>query len=172
MTSGEQARQVGYHERVEGTWDIPSRAPLATVNDQAGLARRSRRRRVFVGAVIAALSIGALIKTVWPEREALGSTEVGPWDIRINSGGARSVVVLAYGREAGLHLVRVPSSQGSSPSGLLSAKVGPSALYLISLGRAPLEVSASAPSGQTRWKARGRVVKAFMDNRGTGVRTW
>jgi hypothetical protein len=175
MTSDEQTRPIDYRESAESTWDIPSRAPLVTVSDhQAGLAKRSRRRRVLGGLLVAALAIGALVKTVWPVTGALGSTEVGPWDVRINSGGARSVVVLAYGREAGLHLFRVPAASRQTPtSGLLSAKVGPSPLYLISLGRAPLEVSAVAPApDHVSWKARGRVIQAFKDNRGTGVRTW
>jgi hypothetical protein len=174
MTSGEQARPIGYHERVESTWEIPSRAPLATVNDQQqSLATRSRRRKIVGAVLVAALCVGALAKTLWPVAGALGSTEVGPWDVRINSGGARSVVVLAYGREAGLHLIRVPAASQQTPaSGLLSAKIGPSPLYLISLGRAPLDVSAIAPGSSQSWTARGRVIQAFKDSRGTGVRTW
>ena len=173
MTSGEQARALGYHEPVEGAWDIPSAAPLATVGDRkASLAKRSSRRKVITRVAAVGLLLVAL-KVLWPVAGTLGTTEVGPWDVRINSDGTRSVVVIAYGREAGLHLMRVPAaSEGLSAAALLSARVGDRPLYMISLGRAPLEVSAVAPNARQSWKARGRVIQAFKDDRGTGVRAW
>ena len=173
MTSGEQARPPGYREPVEDGWDIPSAAPLATVGDrQTSLVKRSRRRVVLTSVAVVGLLLGAL-KVLWPVAGTLGATEVGPWDVRINSGSTRSVVVVAYGREAGLHLMRVPASSGRvSSSAMLSARIGESPLYMISLGRAPLEVSSIAPNPVQSWKARGRVIKAFKDDRGTGVRAW
>jgi len=171
MTSGEQSRPIGYHEPVEGTWDLPSQAPLIRVADQrAGLTKVSRRRKVLTRVAIAGMMLGVLAKVLWPVVGRLGTTEVGPWDVRINSGGSRSAVVLAYGRDAGLHLMRVPAS--SQISSQLSAKIGHRPLYLISLSRAPLEVSAIAPTSDQSWTARGRVIQAFKDKRGTGVRTW
>jgi hypothetical protein len=135
---------------------------------------QSRRRKVLGGGLAVALVLGAVVKTLWPVAGTLGSTEVGPWDVRVSSGSAHSAVVLAYGKEAGLHVIRVPASSERTPtSALLSARIGPSPLYLISLGRSPLEVNAIAPtSDHLAWKARGRFIKAFRDHRGTGVRTW
>ena len=137
------------------------------------MTKRSRRRSVMRRIAGAGLVLAVLAKVLWPAAGTLGTTEIGPWDVRINSGGTRSVLVLAYGREAGLHLMRVPAtSQTSGVSALLSAKVGESPLYLIALGRTPLEVSAVAPKAEQSWKARGRVIQAFKDARGAGVRTW
>jgi hypothetical protein len=174
MTSGEQARPIGYHEPVEGAWDDPSPAPLIPVQEQQSvLTRLSRRRTVLRRIAGAALVLAVFAKVLWPVAGTLGTTDIGPWDVRITSGGRGSVVVLAYGREAGVHLMRVPAaSQTSEVSARLSAQIGESPLYLISLGRTPLEVSAIAPKADASWKARGRIIQAFKDARGTGVRTW
>jgi hypothetical protein len=119
------------------------------------------------------LAVSCLAWFLWPMAGTLGTTEVGPWDMKMTSGGSQSVVALVYGKEAGLHLLRVPSSKGTAPA-LLSSRVGNSPLYMISLGRAPLAVEAVAPPGLPikKWSARGRVIQAFKDERGTGVRAW
>jgi hypothetical protein len=161
-----------FEEYRERPWDIPGEAPVVVRSDASFPVRVVRRKaRVLVAA--GALAVSCLAWFLWPMAGTLGTTEVGPWDMKMTSGGSQSVVALVYGKEAGLHLLRVPSSKGTAPA-LLSSRVGNSPLYMISLGRAPLAVEAVAPPGLPikKWSARGRVIQAFKDERGTGVRAW
>ena len=124
---------------------------------------------------ITALVLGLLGKALWPSGDAFGSSEDRPWDVRVSSAGSSSVVALAYGRSAGLHLLRVPSvSANSAQAALLSASVGDSPLYIISLGRASIEVRAIAPENQRpmAFTAYGRVVQVVKEHREIGVRVW
>lgn len=175
MNPDAEDRPTAYRERPEDRWELPSRGPVATRAESTPVAAaRLRRRRVLGGAAVTALVVGMLAKILWPAEGALGSTEVGPWDVTMTSGGARSVVALVYGKDAGLHVIRVPASSKASGSALLSAKLGEAPLYVVSLGRAPLDVRAIAPAAaqSMSWTARGRFIQAFKDRRGTGVRAW
>lgn len=174
MYDADQTSYSTDRDRSETFWEIPTGANvLAQTASTRAVPQRNLRRRRAAGIVVAALVLGLLVTALWPAADSLGTTEVGPWNVSVRSGGSRSVMVLAYGKEAGLHLIRVPASDGKSGSRVLTARLGEAPLYLVSLGRAPLEVSAMAPPGKRQsWNARGRVVQAFKDERGTGVRTW
>jgi len=175
MNPDAEDRPTKYRERPEGRWEVPSSGPVVARADfTLGVAERSRRRRLLGSVAGMVLLLGLLAKIVWPVAGASGSPEFGPWDVRMTSGGARSVVALVYGKEAGLHLIRVPASANGSQPALLSAKLGEAPLYVVSLGRAPLEVTAIAPAADQSisWAARGRFIQSFIDSRGTGVRTW
>ena len=170
MTEPLGQRSSTFREDTGRQWDIPVDAPLVARSAAAPVPTRRKRRRLFLAA--AALVAGALSWAVWQVNGTLGTTEVGPWNMKMTSASKRPMLALVYGKEAGFHLVKVPGATTGSPT-ILPARLGQS-LYVVSLGRSPLEVSAVAPANHQpmSWTARGRVIKAYRNEIGTGVRAW
>jgi len=96
---------------------------------------------------------------------------VPAWDLKVSSGGARSVVAFVHGKEAGLQLVSIPPQESSRT---IPARLGQAPVLLVSLGWSGLVARGEAPPGERpmSWSASGRVVQAYSNSRGTGVRVW
>lgn len=171
MDRRNEERSSAFREKADDQWELPVDAPLV-VQSEAGLSVPRRRRRKWVLAAAALIATGLAV-VVGAAIGSLGTTDVGHWDMQMTSTSKRSMVALVYGKEAGLHLLRVPGTSGGATPTRLPAKLG-EAVYVVSLGRSPIEVSAVAPANHRpmSWSARGRVIKAFKDERGTGVRAW
>lgn len=96
------------------------------------------------------------------------------WDIEIASAGAHPVTAIVYGREAGLHIVRVPAASAPADERRrVAARLGAGDVYLVSLGRDPLAVETAAPAGAPpmRLGARSRFVKLSQHGGRTSVQT-
>jgi hypothetical protein len=169
--SGE--REAAYAERdvaAGAAWPGVGR-PLAVLPDEPPPAPRRPwgLRAALLAAAIAAWTLAG------DGGEATGTPLSGaaPWQIELATAGTRPTPVLVFGRAAGIHLVRVRPA-GSARRTALPAPVADGAVWMISLGRAPLDVRGrGGPDSPLRgFTARGRVIKAFESPSGSGVRTW
>ena len=162
--------QTAYRSRPDADWDVSTGALERVSAAPPPVASRKRRRRLV------ALALGASLIGL----AGLASLFTGPpnempvapaWDIKVSSGGTRSVVALVYGKEAGLQLVRIPP-RGSSRS--IPARLGEAPVFMVSLGWSGIVATGKAPAGEgpMSWSAKGRVVQAFSNRQGTGVRVW
>lgn len=148
---------------------LPARLPLAP------RPRRRGRRAWGLAAAAVALSVAA-----WrampasapdvPDAAGAGPAGAPRWNLQLASGGGSPPWVLVFGRQAGFHLMRVPVG---GPRAMLPADVVDRKVWMVSLGRAPLDVrgDAGGAGGLRSFGARARVVTVFQDGSGTGVRT-
>ena len=170
MNESRRQFDTKYRSRPDAQWEPAAETALERVSTPPPpKASRKRRRRVaalVLGASL--LAITALVTLLSPPN----MMPVAPaWDIKVSSGGTRSVVAFVYGKEAGLQLVRIPP-KGSSR--LIPARLGEAPVYMVSLGLSGLVASGEAPPGERPvfWSAGGRVIQAFSNKQGTGVRVW
>jgi hypothetical protein len=171
MNESRDEFEMTYRTRADAQWGAPAEAALERVSAAPSpKASRKRRRRVV------ALALGATLIGL----TGLVSLFTGPpnlmpiapaWEIKVSSGGTRSVVAFVYGKEAGLQLVRIPA-KGSSRS--IPARLGEAPVFIVSLGWSEIVATGEAPPAQRpmSWSAEGRVVQAFSNKQGTGVRVW
>ena len=147
------------------------------VERQSG--RSPVRRHPFLrAAAYTAVSVAAVIVTLSAIATLLSAPLSGPeasspsWSVELSSAGHRPVTVLAYGREAGIHLLRVPPASSPDQRRVVSARLAAGELHLLSLGLSSLRVRTSAPpgSGLIELGAEGRTVTIFQSQAGTGVR--
>jgi hypothetical protein len=94
------------------------------------------------------------------------------WNLRFSSGGSGSTRALVYGRNSGLHIIRVSSADPYRLASLPPA-LADHELWIVSLGRSTLQLRGDAgdPTAMS-FGANGHVIKAYRDSRGTGVRVW
>jgi hypothetical protein len=160
-----------YRSRPNEHWEPRSEAALERVED-AQVPERSRKRRKRILALVLGTSVLAFTALA---RLASSTHDVMPvvpvWDLQVSSAGTRSVVAFVYGKEAGFQLVRIPP-KGSSRT--IPARLGEAPVFLVSLGWSGLVARGQAPPGvrPMSWSANGRVVQAYANSRGTGVRVW
>jgi hypothetical protein len=136
-------------------------------------ATRGARWRIVLGA--AAILYCAF--TLWARADAARTPNPtgASWTVDISSAGKDPVTALAFGPEAGLHLVQVPSENATlDERRRFSARIGAGKVYLMSLGWSELDVHTASPPGVPRmafW-AQSRFVQIFPVGSGVGIRTW
>jgi hypothetical protein len=171
MTERPEQFDTTYRNAPDVHWDARTEAALERVSAPLPpKGSRKRRRRILALALGASLIALAALVTRFSAPPSV--MPVAPaWDIKVSSGGTRSVVAFVYGKEAGLQLVRIPP-KGSSRT--IPARLGEAPVFMVSLGWSDIVASGEAPPGQSpiSWSASGRVVQAFSNDRGTGVRVW
>lgn len=171
MNESHDEFETTYRSRADADWDPPTEAALERVAAAPSPKASRKRRRRFVALALGATLIGLA---------GLASLFTGPpnvrpiapaWEIKVSSGGTGSVVAFVYGKEAGLQLVRIPP-KGSSRS--IPARLGDAPVFMVSLGWSGIVATGKAPPGERpmSWAAEGRVVQAFSNRQGTGVRVW
>ena len=171
MTDNPETFETTYGTRPEVHWEPPIGAALKQVTSIPRPKTYSRRRRRMIGLALGAsvVALGALA-ALWPTpSDAIPVARA--WDIKVSSGGTHSVVAFVYGKEAGLQLVRIPPKGASR---LIPARLGEAPVLMVSLGWSEIVATGDAPPGERpmSWSASGRVVQAYSNNRGTGVRVW
>ena len=167
-----------------GTW-IGGRAASAHSSPPAfaQIATRPRPfpppvgRRTLRGVALTIVALVSCLVVLWPSSVPLASTpEQQTWTIDVMSNGAHPVRALAYGREAGLHIITVPPKD--APIGdrrSVPARLGQGDVYLLSLGWSNLAVATSAPEGlrggPIELTASARMLRFYRNATGTFVRT-
>lgn len=164
-----RARSVGWT-------DVPGPMPLVIIPHRRDALLRRHWRNGVTG-----LATVALVASIWWSRIApvpAFAPTVGPpptWNLQLSSGGATSTPVLVFGDGVGIHLMRAPSAPATGGKSVtLPTRVTANEVWMISLGRAPLQVAGdSRGSGGFRpMSARGRVIKAYQLGSTTGVSSW
>jgi hypothetical protein len=133
-----------------------------------------RSRRLLVLGLIAGALLAALL---WRRSSPVSApiTAVGArWNVDLASAGGRPVTALVFGREAGVHVVRVPAAGASEEEQRrVSARLANGDVYMVSLGREVLSVHSKSPAGTApmAFTARARFVKLYHTPQATGIRT-
>jgi hypothetical protein len=141
---------------------LPSPRPLG--------ARIAARTLVIGLAVILGLRvIGSWIAE--PLTSIAGT--VPTWNVEVSSTSANSMLALAYSRESGIHVLRIPGSGADRDRRVIPAKIAAGDLHLVSLGLGQLDLRGRGPRGSQvkSYSATGRVATVFDRVDGTGVRT-
>ena len=151
------------------------RAPLVR-RSAAAPAPRPPAHRVLAYCVVVA---GGLCVALYSIATLLATPLVTPrstapaWSIEVASTGRSPVTVLAYGREVGLHVVRVPSELSGDPARVIPARLADAELHLFSLGWSSLSVRTTGPVGSPvkSLSAQSRAVTIYQTPERTGVRS-
>lgn len=150
-------------------------APLVRRSAEAPPAPRPVAHRVFAYGVVAVGFCVALysLATLLARPLVTASSTAPVWSVEVAASGRGPVTVLAYGREVGLHLVRVPSEGSGDRARVIPARLADAELHLISLGWSSLSVRTTGPSGSPvkALSAQSRAVTIFQTPELTGVRT-
>ena len=96
------------------------------------------------------------------------------WTIGLTSSGTAPVSALVVGKEAGIHLVRLPGTDApEAEQRRVVARLARGNVYMLSLGIRGLRVSSKGPpgSGVVAMGATGRFVKLYQRPDATGIST-
>jgi hypothetical protein len=95
------------------------------------------------------------------------------WKVEVANSSEHATLALAYHRDQGLHLFRIPSSASADDRRVLPFEMSHGELYLVSLGWGQLDVRGRGPHGADlkSFTAIGRTVRVFSHAQGTGIRT-
>jgi hypothetical protein len=149
--------------------------PDTEARDGGAVRRRSRIKRVlaYVAVTLAIVAAG-FVYVAGRIATPLATTSGAPsWNVEVTTRGAEPITVIAYGREAGFHVVRVPADGSGDPARVIPARIADAELHLISLGWSGLKVRTMSPEGAPRvvLDASSRSVTIYQTPTQTGVRT-
>jgi hypothetical protein len=150
--------------------DKPSASSPLLHSQRAKGHRRFWRAVLYVGTAI------CLSLAYWPRATASSppASAGASWNVELTSTGAKPVTALVFGREAGVHLVRIPDASATPEERRrVPARLAAGDVYMVSLGWSQLDVHTSSPKGTApmTFGAQARFVRLFKDTRGTGIRT-
>ena len=141
------------------------------------LAEQERAPRVqwrwamLFAAMLGIIVVGALA-TRAPNTPIAGASP--EWNIELSASGTEPVRALVFGEEAGIHLVSIPATGASiEDRRRVAARLAQGDVYLMSLGRSPLQVRTSGPPGVrgVTLSADARFVKLFQRPDRIGITT-
>lgn len=136
---------------------------------------RSRVKRLLAYTVATlAVAAAAFVYIAGRIASPLATTSGSPtWNVEVTTTGSRPVTVIAYGREAGFHVVRVPADGSGDPARVIPARIADAELHLLSLGLSGLKVRTMSPEGTPRTvlDASSWTVTIFQTATHMGVRT-
>jgi hypothetical protein len=165
---------IGVREKAAWSYGPGTRADLAKV----ARPRPPMQRILAYGSLVAVTTVVALstlASMLATPLDSPGSSPAPTWSVEMTTTGDRAVTALVYGREAGIHLVRVPAATAaSSVARVIPARLAKGELHMVSLGLSTLRVRTASPAAVPRmsFMAESRVITAFQSRAGTGVRTW
>ena len=150
------------------------RASLVRRDNKAPAPRRPTQRVLAyalvsaTGVYVALYSIATLLSTPLVTPSAASPA----FPIEVTSTGGGPVTVLAYGREVGVHLLRVPSAASGDPARVIPARLADAELQVISLGWSSLSLRSTGPFGPVvSLSAQARALTIYHTPALTGVRT-
>jgi hypothetical protein len=155
-----------------------SRAAMTTPETakETARARRGRSRLAFgsLFAVSALLSLRLLASVLAEPLEISAATGAPTWQVQVSTNSNAPGIVLAYGPEAGVQLLRIPARDASATeTRVIPARLARGELHLITLSLNSLHVEApGAPgTGVVRLSASSPIITVFQSPTMSGVRT-
>jgi hypothetical protein len=139
-------------------------------------ARRGRSRLLF-GAMFVVSALLALrgLASVLAEPLDVGGAAAAPtWQVEVSTNSTAAGIVLAYGPEVGVQLLRIPARDASATEPrVIPARLARGELHLITLSPHSLHVEApGAPgTGVVRLSASAPIITVFQTPTMSGVRT-
>jgi hypothetical protein len=170
---------VGAAQRpASGGFDAPERALLITLDSTAAMAAARRVHRWWIYGTLAIAStllcLRVLASVLAAPLASVGQGAAPAWQVEVTTNGSKPGIALAYGREAGIQLLRIPAGERSaSEARVVPARLAQGELHLITLSFNSLRVhSPGAPgSGVVQFSATSPIVTAFHNSKAAGVRT-
>jgi hypothetical protein len=129
------------------------------------------RWAMLFAAMLGIIVVGALA-TRAPDPPIAGASPA--WNIELSASGTEPVRALVFGEEAGIHLVSIPATGAPvEDRRRVAARLAQGDVYLMSLGRSPLQVRTSSPAGigGVTLSADARFVKLFQRPDRIGITT-
>ena len=162
----------------ERRWDAAPRAAVTareSVNE-AARTRRGRSRLVFGSLFIvsAVLALRVLASVLAEPLEGVGAAAAPTWQVQVSTNSDAPGIVLAYGPEVGVQLLRIPARDASATDPrVIPARLARGELHLITLSLNSLHVEApGAPgTGVVRLSASSPIITVFQSPTMSGVRT-
>ena len=158
--------------------DAASRAAVTAPKTpkETARARRSRSRFVFGSLLVvsALLSLRVLASVLAQPLEVVGSASAPTWQVEVSTNSNSPGIVLAYGPEVGVQLLRIPARGArGTDTRVIPARLARGELHLITLSLNSLHVEApGAPgTGVVRLSASSPIITVFQSPRTSGVRT-
>jgi hypothetical protein len=127
---------------------------------------------LFVASALVALRV--LASVVAEPLEVAGAAAAPTWQVQVSTNSNTPGIVLAYGPEVGVQLLRIPARDASAADRrVIPARLARGELHLITLSRNSLHVEApGAPgTGVERLSANAPIVTVFQSPTMSGVRT-
>lgn len=158
-------------------WSFPEAGQPPIARTAAPLqTRRSLGARVLARAMVLGVAAVLILRTIggWIAEPLTSSSNALPtWNVEIASTSASATLALAYSRESGVHLLRIPGNSAEYDRRVIPAKIVAGELHLLSLGLGQLDVRGRGPHGSplASYSATARVITVFDHAAGTGVRT-
>jgi hypothetical protein len=147
----------------------PRAAPMLPAPRTLGA--RLMARAVVVGAA-SLIALRVVAGWVAPTLQPVAYTNP-KWKVEVTNTSEHETLALAYHRERGLHLYRIPASASADDRRILPFDLSHGELYLVSLGWGQLDVRGRGPRGGEikSFTAVGRTVRVFSHAQDTGIRT-
>lgn len=138
--------------------------------------RRGQRWWVYGTLVVVSTLVGLrlLASILAAPLDTVGAGAAPAWQVEVTTNGDMPGVALAFGREVGFQLLRIPAGDGStSEARVIPARLAQGELHLITLSFNSLRMlSPGAPgSGVVQMSATSPVITAFQNSKEAGVRT-
>ncbi len=153
------------------------RAPLVLPDTQSPLARLARfgRRLTFGVATVAGvlLVLRVLAGVLAEPLEPVNAPNAPAWQVQVSTNSAKSGIVLAYGAEVGVQVLRIPPKGTSGDNArVIPARIARGELHLVTLSMNRLNVEApGAPgSGVVSVSATAPVITIFQSPKTSGIR--
>lgn len=158
-------------------WDAAPRAVVTVAENAEETARTRRGRSRFVFGslflVSAVLALRVLASVLAEPLEVVGAA-APTWQVQVSTNSNSPGIVLAYGPEVGVQLLRIPARDASATDRrVIPARLARGELHLITLSRNSLHVEApGAPgTGVVRLSASAPIITVFQSPTTSGVRT-
>lgn len=159
-------------------WNAAFRAPITTRETPTEIARARRGRSWFVFGsllVVSALLSLRLLASVLAEPLEISDAATAPtWQVQVSTNSNAPGIVLAYGPEVGVQLLRIPARNASATeTRVIPARLARGELHLLTLSFNSLHVEApGAPgTGVVRLSANAPIITVFQSPTKSGVRT-
>ena len=167
----------------ESRWNVPREVCPPHHADMASqaFALERKARHTLVTRTIRSATLAVVVSfclagsSLWRHASRdVSAAKGGSWSVELSAAGLEPVTALAYGREAGLHLVTVPGRDAPlEERRRLPVRLAAGNVYFVSLGRTGLTVHSESPSDSPRisLSAQSRFVTLFQSARVTGIAT-